>query len=1777
MKIGINKSAKRVLSIALAFALLVGTLFTANVGVTITADAATDPTVEKTVLYWDGSTSKKPTTGTGTEADPYIIKNPGELHFIAINSTITKSEYNTTGKHYRVADNMVFVLQPQSVIDDLDAFKAKSADEVKEFFQNADGKVNWLTRRDPQVFNGFFDGNGVEIYGLYSDGCAVGSFTAGSNSSALFPNIDGGGDGTGTSTTASTDDKGITIKNLAVYNSYVIGIRFAGVLVGTAQYNQGGAYVNGKVNVDGVVLANNYVDGVQSYTAGSGAAVTVTAKYADQMGVLSGAGVNDPMHLTNSLIYGNKGYCTYDDGTVTELCLIATNWKRANYGTINNCLVLGTEIRNQFTANLDVGSAGIYNDHPASTHATIVKVTAGESLYGTTGASKLGAFLWAGKDTDLTDGKTYWFVRENDYPTPIQPADNFWKTAEISFIWGGAAASGYADGTGTKEDPFIIQTPEQLYRALSAVTYTTATTGDLAVETAESVAGGYQSGRILKEGSDSVYVPVYTPYYYKVSGDVDAFYLNDIYDNETLAGAKAMAATDTKIEWKPGKSFVGYLDGNGVTIYGMYSSTGQGLVYKLDGSSTVENFNFDSCYSTSTGSSAMVTTLLGTYTNDSTLINISNISVRNSYIGTTRNITLNPITDSEYYSHTNGAAGIVSSNNICEKLTISNCLYDGYSCERSIGSGSDVTSDMLGGIVSGANNTNNMTLVSCVSLGAPVVNEVNVDGKEVLYNRYDASNQQVLFYNSYSDMPLELDYEKLADIERVDQKAVYTIQEMPKLLWRNWSLVNVDDDRTIPMPKVNTATKVFDSYVGIIGKEYDNLYGIGPYTPGSNPFVYTLKGSGTEEDPFLIETDAQLARAIATGGMNLYDRLYYKLCNDIDLSGGIWLNIHAKDSNGITYSYTPFGGQLDGNGHVITGLNAGDDSFAGLIPVLAKDGVVKNIHMRDSYVVSSTVAGVIAGEQQEGSTITNCSVENSTVIMSGEGLHIVGSANGDLNNLYFINADGKYYYVDENGTSYGDYTGVQDTLENFIANKVKVEGNNIWYMGGKEGSVPRLVNLNSHFNDLDIVGDGKADSYDAADLTALRNKLLKKQAYKYINGDVSRNGSINIADLAVLQRTIVDDYGSKISDSFFGNVQAGNVKIYYGENDNYDAARKLEVYLEQLTGADIVKYVSTSKGTVTGADSDASKVYLHQNDEIGTPDGKLDIIVGTLDNVDAYSTNTVATGANTYAVTYDEENKVVWIQGQNFTAVEQAVINFTKESKVDGDVVYTCGSTVLDAEKQPVTVTLDTDFDGSITDNGGYKNVTYYYAWGDEFEEDTLDTHNWVHFNQHSEGQTGEKSAYLNQEIAPVKDLGKLITVTDGRLSIKRGYRGTSNTANGYIALDITDGEFNGYNVGGASPIESTDQYFSAGKITTSQGMLFKQGYIEIKGQLPADGHAFPAWWLMGRPAQTQSNSGYDNSLYGKVYKLNPLWNGKADGFTSNDLTTFKYQIPSVFYEIDMIEVMQDGSKYGYLKEKSSNWNGDYYLDRATTNDNNKAVAWYMINSTIHKYYNNGYDSKNGEINIIDWDNKTIDYTISKDDFSTTSAGSYIHKTSVAEYDFGTPTKVSSTNGSTYYAGDMTYNASAAATARNALQKERRYGFSWNTSASGFEATLYVYDVDGAILKTVPVAYGKSGDSVFKDKQNTAEGSEYTSVYSDAEVFNQYMYILLDNKFYSANASGYSTGHRDDVVQFTDLLGTVGLTSLEIDYVRVYQEKGCRDIVTPETENFNNDNHFGYF
>lgn len=175
------KNGKSIFAFVMAFAIIAVSLFT---GVAINADAATT----QTVLYWDGTTKTEPKT---TDDDGnYIITSPAELAYIVANPT--------TNKNYKVQDGIkAFVLQPENVKDVANLLNYTNYTDVKTYFEANSSSLKKWSNKDQQTsaFQGTFDGNGVTIYGLYSEVGEAGLF--------------------------SWVNAGTTFKNIAIKNSYV--------------------------------------------------------------------------------------------------------------------------------------------------------------------------------------------------------------------------------------------------------------------------------------------------------------------------------------------------------------------------------------------------------------------------------------------------------------------------------------------------------------------------------------------------------------------------------------------------------------------------------------------------------------------------------------------------------------------------------------------------------------------------------------------------------------------------------------------------------------------------------------------------------------------------------------------------------------------------------------------------------------------------------------------------------------------------------------------------------------------------------------------------------------------------------------------------------------------------------------------------------------------------------------------------------------------------------------------------------------------------------------------------------------------------------------------------------------------------------------------------------------------------------------------------------------------------------------------------------------------
>ncbi|MDO4608180.1 MAG: dockerin type I repeat-containing protein [Clostridia bacterium] len=853
------------------------------------------------------------------------------------------------------------------------------------------------------------------------------------------------------------------------------------------------------------------------------------------------------------------------------------------------------------------------------------------------------------------------------------------------------------------------------------------------------------------------------------------------------------------------------------------------------------------------------------------------------------------------------------------------------------------------------------------------------------------------------------------------------------------------------------------SNTGITNPESANPYGQNAYVIGKEHAVFCdfqeLEGTGVESDPYIINDVLTLYRVLASGGTNYSASLYFKLGCDIDLGNKQWLDMDERwiGNSYTVYKYKAFNGILDGNGHTINGLYTSvNDSAAGFIPVLGENGVIKNLHVKNTSVNNTNSVGskgALVGTAVSGSQIIGCSAENC-----GSN-NLVGKAYGSIVNSYFITSGNSSTYYNAEGNV-------------VTANEVMAASGDVWYAAGEE--LPRLINFAETLKFADINGDGVAEEYDAADIVALKNHLMWAEGYDNVYGDVDRNGVTDITDLAILQRHLASDY-DRIDDGFWRNIELENFGIYYTDDDNYDFARKLELYFKNNIGITVEKQKATAPSQYA--------IVLKKDATLNTD----------------------------YTVAYDNKNAVLTFSGKSFTAVEQAVLDFIANSDYKTSTVYETQSGILSAEKQSVTI------------NG----KQYYYAWGDEFDGGSIvdgnTTVNYGKWDVRDMGSdptvgSGNNSTFRNLKFADDIGLSELNVVENGKLTMHRGV--------GYGAAHV--GESTGYltNLSKPSTFDNND-IATSGVLYTKHSMLFKRGYLEMQCTLPSDGYSFPAWWLMTNAGN--NNPEVDRSLYSKVYEFNEDYD-KAFYYTPDNYKTYKYKLPGATYEIDIFEIIQ----YPTVSIKYSFY-GDYVA---------KPNKTHTLQYTLHKWYTHSKTVKGNNLPLkvyeLDWVNlnKSTGFTQILD--ATHDDSKYVENWATLDC-HEENMKSGSVNADITRSYNSPYSRSEfdeKFTVDMNNQINAKIGLLWDET----QISQYIW-FEGA---TTPII-------------NKIKISDlgYDNADFDPE---QYAYMLMENHLFTHNGG---TILPTSLTEFGDC-------TMVVDYVRLYQLDGERDIVTSETEAFNN-------
>ena len=145
----------------------------------------------------------------------------------------------------------------------------------------------------------------------------------------------------------------------------------------------------------------------------------------------------------------------------------------------------------------------------------------------------------------------------------------------------------------------------------------------------------------------------------------------------------------------------------------------------------------------------------------------------------------------------------------------------------------------------------------------------------------------------------------------------------------------------------------------------------------------TLSGTGTEADPYLIETAADLPGTIEAGTV-------YALAADITLTSGQLISTIA--------------GTLDGKGHVIT---LADKPLANSV-----SGTIQNLGVEGSGTLTlEDGQGSMANTVTQTGTVQNCycTVNSQVAPMSYDTIGgMIGNLNGTIRNCYFAGSTDKY-------------------------------------------------------------------------------------------------------------------------------------------------------------------------------------------------------------------------------------------------------------------------------------------------------------------------------------------------------------------------------------------------------------------------------------------------------------------------------------------------------------------------------------------------------------------------------------------------------------------------------------------------------------------------------------------------------------------------------------------------------------------------------------------------
>ncbi len=216
-----------------------------------------------------------------------------------------------------------------------------------------------------------------------------------------------------------------------------------------------------------------------------------------------------------------------------------------------------------------------------------------------------------------------------------------------------------------------------------------------------------------------------------------------------------------------------------------------------------------------------------------------------------------------------------------------------------------------------------------------------------------------------------------------------------------------------------------------------------PLFLGENPKYVYLKGSGTEEDPFIIETEKDFLAFGKHASADVYkDNFFYRQTADIEYT-------NSRPWKGIVLDRIVY----DGDSHKISNLIS-DDTLGGVFARIDSSATISNWFLENVDITSRSGAAAVVGRGPKNFRMKNIKVSGS-VRSTGEGNSLGNVAAGLVGQT-------TNYAVLENCTNlasvdaYGDYAGgiiavnTKGIVLKNVVNRGDISGNN--WVGGIVGN-----------------------------------------------------------------------------------------------------------------------------------------------------------------------------------------------------------------------------------------------------------------------------------------------------------------------------------------------------------------------------------------------------------------------------------------------------------------------------------------------------------------------------------------------------------------------------------------------------------------------------------------------------------------------------------------------------------------------------------------------------